>query len=70
MRATNGDVMSYQFGQIYAQLGDADRAFAAFDKAVEVRDSGLVQFKRDPLLDPLRQDARYRALLTRLKFPV
>ena len=69
MRLTNGDVMSYQFGQIYAQLGDADRAFAAFDKAVEVRDSGLVQFKRDPLLDPIRRDPRYGALLTRLKFP-
>lgn len=69
MRATNGDAMSYQYGQIYAQLGDTDRAFAAFDKAVEVRDSGLVQFKRDPFLDPIRHDPRYGALLTGLKFP-
>jgi TolB-like protein len=69
MRAVSGDNASYQYGQIYTQLGDADRAFAAFDKAVEVRDPGMLNFKRDPFLDPIRRDPRYAALLTRLKFP-
>jgi TolB-like protein len=69
MRAVDGDLDSYQYGMIYTQLGDADRAFAAFDKAVEVRDPGLLNFKRDPFLDPIRRDPRYAALLTRLKFP-
>ena len=69
MRAALGDAASYQYGQIYTQLGDADRAFAAFDKAVEVRDPGLLYLKRDPFLDPLRRDPRFAALLTRLKFP-
>ena len=69
IRATFGDPASYQYGQIYTQLGDANRAFAAFDKAVEARDPGLLQFKRDPFLDPIRRDPRYAALLTRLKFP-
>ena len=69
MRNAYVDAASYQYGQIYAQLGDADRAFAAFDKAVEVRDPGLIELKRDPFLDPLRRDPRYAALLTRLKFP-
>jgi TolB-like protein len=69
LRAVDGDAASYQYGQIYTQLGDADRAFAAFDKAVEVRDPGLLTFKRDPFLDPIRRDPRYAALLTRLKFP-
>ena len=36
IRGAFGDADSYQYGQIYTQLGDADRAFAAFDKAVEV----------------------------------
>ncbi len=69
IRAALGEAASYQYGQIYTQLGDADRAFAAFDKAVEVRDPGLIQFKRDQFLDPIRRDPRYAALLTRLKFP-
>jgi TolB-like protein/Flp pilus assembly protein TadD len=65
IRAAFGDAASYQYGQIYTQLGDADRAFAAFDKAVEVRDPGMLNFKRDPI----RRDPRFAALLTRLKFP-
>ena len=69
MRGAFGDPASYQYGQIYTQLGDAARAFAAFDKAVEARDPGMFQFKRDPFLDPIRRDPRYAALLTRLKFP-
>jgi TolB-like protein len=69
MRKAYADAASYQYGQIYTQLGDADRAFAAFDKAVEVRDPGMLNFKRDPFLDPIRRDPRYAALLTRLKFP-
>ena len=69
IRAALGDAASYQYGQIYTQLGDANRAFVAFDKAVEVRDPGLVSFKRDPFLDPIRRDPRFAALLTRLKFP-
>ena len=69
IRAALGDAASYQYGQIYAQLSDADRAFAAFDKAIEARDPGLIYLKRDPFLDPIRRDPRYAALLKRLKFP-
>lgn len=69
IRGTYADQASYQYGEIHAQLGDADSAFAAFEKAVEVRDPGLISFKRDPYLDPLRRDPRHAALLKRLKFP-
>ncbi|MEO6433786.1 MAG: tetratricopeptide repeat protein, partial [Sphingomicrobium sp.] len=69
MRAEQGDFASYQYAQIYAQLGDAGRAFAALDKAVEVRDPGLQWLKRDPFLDPIRRDPRYASLLKRLNFP-
>lgn len=69
IRAVTGDASSYQYAQIYAQLGDADRAFAALDKGVEARDPGLVYLKRDPFLDPVRRDPRYDALLKRLSFP-
>ncbi|WP_395001125.1 TIR domain-containing protein [Sphingomonas sp.] len=69
IRAAYGDAASYQYGEIYTQLGDTDRAFAAFDKAVEAPDPGLLYLKRDPFLDPIRRDPRFVALLTRLKFP-
>ena len=68
-RAAIGDASSYQYGEIYAQLGDADRTFAAFDRAVEVRDPGLGYLNHDPFLDPIRRDPRFGALLKRLKFP-
>jgi hypothetical protein len=69
IRGVMADQASYQYGQVYAQLNDAARAFASFDKALEVRDPGLAWFQRDPFLDPIRRDPRYAALLRRLKFP-
>ena len=70
MRDQFGDAASYQYGQIYAQAKDNDRAFAALTKALEVKDPGLTSLKTDPFLDPLRGDPRYAALLNRLDFPV
>lgn len=69
LRDIAGDAASYQYGQIYALLGEPDRAFAALNKAVEVRDPGLIDLRKDPFMDPIRLDLRYAALLKRLKFP-
>ena len=69
LRGQGGDSMSYQYGQIYAQLGDTDHAFAALDKAIEIRDAGLQFLKRDPFFDPIRRDPRFGSLLKQLKFP-
>jgi len=69
IRASDGESSSFQYAQIHAQLGELDDAFAALDKALAVRDAGLVYLKRDPFLDPIRRDPRYAALLNRLKFP-
>ena len=69
LQQSDGDTASYQYGQIHAQLGETDRAFAALDKAVEVKDPGLIGLKKDPVLDPIRPDPRFAALLKRLKFP-
>ena len=69
MKQLFGAAWSYQYGEIHAQSGDVDRAFAELDNAVEANDSGLLYLKRDPFLDPIRNDPRYAALLRRLKFP-
>lgn len=64
-----GAAASYQYAEIYAQLGDKDRAFAEIDNAVRARDPGLASVKVDPFFDPIRGDPRYAALLKRLNFP-
>lgn len=69
MRQQYGATTSYQYGEIYAQLGDRDRAFAELDNAIEAKDAGIVILKVDPFLDPIRNDPRYAALVTRLNFP-
>ena len=64
-----GDAASTQYGEIYAQLGDSDRAFAALDRAFTFKDGGLVRLRVDPFLDPIRSDPRYPKLLRSLQFP-
>jgi len=36
---------------------------------MRIRDSGLGYLKVDPLLDPLRGEPRFRAVMRELKFP-
>jgi serine/threonine-protein kinase len=69
LKHEQGDSASYQFGQILAQLGDLDSAFAALDRGWVVRDPGLQFMRVDPLLDPLRKDPRFQALEKKLNFP-
>lgn len=58
-----------EYADIYAQLGDSDRAFADLDKELQAKDSGLGYIKVNAFLDPIRSDPRYAALLRRLNFP-
>lgn len=69
VRQLYGDAASYQYGQIFAQTGDKDRAFAALERAWEIRDSGLLKANFDPYLDPLRSDPRYRSVVNKMSFP-
>jgi TolB-like protein len=69
LRQREGEMASYQYGQIHAQLGDKDGAFAALARAWAFRDSNLINLKVDPYMDPLRSDSRYVGLLNRIGFP-
>jgi serine/threonine-protein kinase len=69
MQSLVGDAASYQYAEIYADLGDKDRAIRALEHAWSVRDPGLFNIRVDPLLDPLRSDRRFQALIRRMNFP-
>jgi TolB-like protein len=64
-----GNAFAYQYAEIYAQFGDIPKALAWLETAYELKDAGLVYLKTDSLMDPLRQEARFQAIYTKLKFP-
>ena len=64
-----GEAGSYQYAEIHTQRGETDKAFAALDRALELRDPGLIVIRVDPLLDPLRRDPRLAELEGRLNLP-
>jgi len=60
---------AYGYAAIYTQWGDNPKAIGWLDKAMRLRDTGLVFLKTDPLLDPLRKESRFQAIERALKFP-
>ena len=54
-----GDTVHYQQAQVLAQWGRKDDALKELEQALALRDAGLVRLRNDPLLDPVREDARF-----------
>ena len=50
-------------------LGDKDAAFQAFERALAQRSPYLLGLKTFPLLDPLRGDPRFSALVKKVGLP-
>jgi TolB-like protein/DNA-binding winged helix-turn-helix (wHTH) protein/Flp pilus assembly protein TadD len=69
LQARGGDAGAYQYASIYAQWGETAKALEWLAAAMRVRDSGLIELKTDPLLDPLRNEPRFQAIERELKFP-
>ena len=59
----------YQYATIYAQWGNRAEALEWLDTAMRFRDPGLEHLKTDPLMDPLRKEPRFQAVMGELKFP-
>jgi TolB-like protein len=58
--------VDFDVAEIYAQLGEKDRAFACLERAYRERSYMLMYLKVAPELDPLRSDPRYADLLRRV----
>jgi len=55
------------FAMGHVGLGDWDAALGWFDKAIDARDPIVMPIKTFPFLDPIRGDARYLALLKKMR---
>jgi hypothetical protein len=62
-------VERFNAATIYAALGEKDKAFAELEKSFANRDWGIARLSTDPLVDPLRDDPRFKDLLRRMKLP-
>ena len=51
---------------IYAAFHDADNTLLWMNRAVEERATALISVPRDPLLDFVRTDGRFTALIQRI----
>ena len=69
IKAAFGDTAGYQYATIYAKWGNLPKALEWLETALRLRDPGLVELKTDPLLDPLREEPRFKAIERELKFP-
>lgn len=68
LATSGGDTVHYQQAQVYAQWGDKAEALNHLETAYAKRDAGLVRLRNDPLLDPVRQDARFAEIERRIGF--
>jgi cytochrome c-type biogenesis protein CcmH/NrfG len=69
LQAEFGSTAAYQVAQVHAWRGEKDLAFAWLERAYAQRDSGLTLLTHDPMLDSLRSDPRFTALLDKLHLP-
>jgi TolB-like protein/Tfp pilus assembly protein PilF len=69
LKASFGDVMAYQYAAFYAQRGDHPKALEWLETALRLRDAGLESLRTDSLMDPIRQEPRFQAVMRELKFP-
>ena len=67
--STTGGSRPLFLASIYAQWGNIDRALESLDSAMRMHDPGLELLKTDPLMDPLRKEPRFQAVMRELKFP-
>jgi eukaryotic-like serine/threonine-protein kinase len=56
--------------EVYAYREETDQAFQWLERCYTERDPGLAEMKEDPLLNSLKGDPRYTALLKKMRLPL
>jgi TolB-like protein/Tfp pilus assembly protein PilF len=69
VRSRFGDTGAYGYTYIYAQWGQINESLRWLDTALRRRDTDLLSLPADPLMDPLRNEPRFRAIESALKLP-
>ncbi len=67
--ATGRGQLDYQIADVYALRGEIDKAFEWLQISYNSHDTGTLAILVDPLLRGLRDDPRYKALVTKMNFP-
>lgn len=57
---------SFQRAVIHAAIGEADRALALLTETCDARSKQIRLLRTEPLLDSIREEAGFRALLERV----
>ena len=63
---SNRQSVSYFLGVGYVQTGNSDKAFFWLNRAVDQHSIWAPNIAVNPQLDPIRSDARFKALLRRM----
>jgi TolB-like protein len=63
------DQLAYQIAEVYAFRGETDKAFEWLQISYNNHDTGTLAILVDPLLNGLRDDPRYQALVAKMNFP-
>ena len=69
LREARGDSWIIRYCAIYAQWGNKAQALDLLEKAARSRNHGLYVLKALPLLDPLRQEPRFQAVVRAENYP-
>jgi DNA-binding winged helix-turn-helix (wHTH) protein/tetratricopeptide (TPR) repeat protein len=66
-RIERGRINLFYLAQVYAFIGDNDRAFACLKKSLEDHSVDVPALRSSPSFDELRKDGRYRELLKKMR---
>ena len=61
--------LDYQVAQVYTARGEKEKAFEWLQIAFDHHDTGMLALLVDPLLNSLRDDPRFKALVAKMNFP-
>jgi hypothetical protein len=67
-RIERGRINLFYLAQVYAFIGDNDRAFACLEKSLEDHSLDVPALRFSPGFDGRRKDGRYQELLKKMRF--